>query len=122
MKDLSGQKFGQTLVLRFHHKDNKKHLIWECKCACGEIIYKRTGDLDRGNIWCLSCANKKKASKTADSAILTKLKYDYGQEPKGKPQILTRGNKCPVCGEFRGFKGHPKCSREMQRRFRENSQ
>lgn len=46
--DLTGQTFGMLTVLA--RADNSKHdrVMWQCKCACGEIRVVRGGHLRRG--------------------------------------------------------------------------
>jgi hypothetical protein len=35
--DISGQRFGRLLVIKFTHTDKNKYACWECKCDCGNI-------------------------------------------------------------------------------------
>ena len=35
IRDISNQKFGRLLVLRFSHKDKHHKAHWYCKCTCG---------------------------------------------------------------------------------------
>jgi len=37
-KDLSDKRFGRLLVIKDTGKRQAKHIIWECKCDCGNIV------------------------------------------------------------------------------------
>lgn len=39
-KDLTGQRFGQLLILKYLHTNNVGTACYECKCDCGKIIIK----------------------------------------------------------------------------------
>jgi len=52
--DLSGQKFGEILVLkRLVELDKYKRIQWECKCYCGKNFYSNGLALNKG--FCKSC-------------------------------------------------------------------
>lgn len=44
--DITGQRFGKLLVIKFTHMD--KYAMWQCKCDCGTVIICR-GTALRGN-------------------------------------------------------------------------
>lgn len=51
--NLTGQKFGMLEVIKEAGRSREGLIIWECKCDCGEIVYKKSTDLIRGR--CKSC-------------------------------------------------------------------
>lgn len=48
IKDLTGQRFGKLLVVKFLEKNNKNQAIWECLCDCGRTTKCRTATLNFG--------------------------------------------------------------------------
>lgn len=46
--DLTNNKFGRLLVLRFHHKDKHHKAHWYCKCDCGNTKVIAGSSLKRG--------------------------------------------------------------------------
>lgn len=47
-KDMSGQRFGRLMALRFVGTNSRNRAIWECRCDCGTVksilaLYLRTG-------------------------------------------------------------------------------
>ena len=51
--DLIGKKFGRLIVIKEYGRDKYGHIIWECKCDCGNIINVCTSNLNNGGT--LSC-------------------------------------------------------------------
>jgi len=50
---LEGLVFGKLTVIKLDYKDNYGHLIWLCKCSCGNITkLKSTALLNRGTKSC----------------------------------------------------------------------
>lgn len=47
-KDLSGQRFGKLIVLAATEARKNGHVVWECKCDCGNMTVMTTGAL-KGN-------------------------------------------------------------------------
>lgn len=48
VKDLSGQRFGRLTVIERAGSDKYKHVIWKCRCDCGEVRAVCSGNLLRG--------------------------------------------------------------------------
>lgn len=60
LKDLTGQLFGNRLVLRRVSNSRTGLVRWECQCVCGEIKNVASGHLLSGKaLQCLSCAQIK---------------------------------------------------------------
>lgn len=57
--DITGIKYDNLLVIKPGHRD-RKNLLWECLCDCGETCYASSSDLNRGRRnFCITCSNKK---------------------------------------------------------------
>lgn len=50
MRHLENQKFGKLLVLRDSKQRQKREILWECQCDCGEIKLIRTSHLTSGAV------------------------------------------------------------------------
>lgn len=50
MRHLENQKFGKLLVLRDSGQRQKREILWECQCECGEIKLIRTSHLTSGAV------------------------------------------------------------------------
>ena len=64
MNDLTGQRFGRLSVIRATDERRHRHIVWECKCDCGNTVYVVTGSLLNGVSQ--SCGCLRKESKTRD--------------------------------------------------------
>jgi len=59
--DLTGQQFGDLIVLGLSDKRNKYNtLLWECQCRCGKIIYVAGGSLRAGHYKSCGCKHAEK--------------------------------------------------------------
>lgn len=74
IKDIAGQRFGHLVVLRRSDRyvlisDQRRKYMWECRCDCGEIVYRLSEKLrlDK-NCACKTCMGKAAASTMTDSA------------------------------------------------------
>jgi hypothetical protein len=57
MIDLTGQRFGRWLVLRYVGKTPSGNALWLCRCDCGIEVAVQAGNLRRGgSSACRSCA------------------------------------------------------------------
>lgn len=53
---LIGKRFGRLLVIsRTNRRNNKRSVIWKCKCNCGNITYVATHELKKGVIRSCGC-------------------------------------------------------------------
>ena len=55
--DLVGQVFNRLTVKRLAYSGNGR--VWECECACGNIVYVTTGDLISGHTQSCGCIQSK---------------------------------------------------------------
>lgn len=52
-EDLTNQRFGRLLVLKYHHSDKEGHTFWECQCDCGnKTIVRRDALLENKTVSC----------------------------------------------------------------------
>jgi hypothetical protein len=73
---LIGEQFGYLKVKSFYGYNERKLILWECECCCGNIIYVTSTDLTRGRKDNCGCKTKEKQRK----AKLQKNKYDLTGE------------------------------------------
>lgn len=57
-EDLTGRKFGRLTVVRFLGYGSSKKTIWECICACGNILPVRANSMKSGNTSSCGCLKK----------------------------------------------------------------
>ena len=74
-RDISNQKFGRLLAIKFSHKENKRP-IWECLCDCGNTCYISCVSLTSNNTKSCGCL-KKDTSKANTFKDETGNKYFY---------------------------------------------
>lgn len=77
VNNLIGRNFGYLEVISKTEKRDHNHVIWECKCVCGELVYKRSSELN-DNYKTVSCGcfleNKKYINRTSINQIFGRLK------------------------------------------------
>lgn len=59
--DMTGQKFGSLTVIEYAGRDKKTKKcasLWECLCACGDVIITRRSSLVRGATTSCGCEQK----------------------------------------------------------------
>lgn len=61
IKDLTGQKFGELLVISREHSKNGR-AMWLCKCDCGSYTIVKGNKLIDGHTKSCGCLRKRKAS------------------------------------------------------------
>ncbi len=71
--DLTGQVFGRVTVLRLATEKNatrtRTPYVWECRCECGNIVYKYTDVLRNADeTMCAECADKVHTEKARANA------------------------------------------------------
>ena len=57
-KDLTNQKFGRLLVIKYYKTAKDGHSIWKCQCDCGNIVNVYSNSLKTGNTRSCGCLNK----------------------------------------------------------------
>lgn len=67
IKDLTGQIFGELIVIEDSKIRKNRQVVWKCKCSCGKITYVTGSSLRNGHT--TSCGHKKYESKNTDNLI-----------------------------------------------------
>ena len=79
LKDISGQRVGKLVALKPTNQRNKQgHVIWECKCDCGNITYADGVYLRQGDI--LSCGCLKSIGEEKISKLLQQNNIYFEKE------------------------------------------
>lgn len=74
IKDLAGQRFGHLVVLRRSSRyiflpDRGRKYLWECRCDCGNTVYRLSEKLRSDfNCSCKACVEKKAVAAMVDRA------------------------------------------------------
>lgn len=61
--DRTGQRFGRLLVLEEAGRNKLKKVLWRCKCDCGAVVTRTSGDLVTGNSVSCGCYLKERITK-----------------------------------------------------------
>lgn len=68
-KNLTGQRFGKLLVVRFAGVDKwHSNTVWECVCDCGNIAVVRSGSLRSGHTKSCGCFHVEMAMRLGKSS------------------------------------------------------
>ncbi len=59
LKDITGQKFGKLTALELTPQRKNGCVVWKCRCDCGNICFKRSSDLIRGQVQSCGCLKSK---------------------------------------------------------------
>lgn len=65
--DITGLRFGRLIAIKkngFHQSPSRKHILWECKCDCGNVITTKLNTLRNGNVKSCGCLHKEGNNKT----------------------------------------------------------
>lgn len=62
MRDIAGQRFGNTVAIRRTDKKKGGTYVWECKCDCGNTHYTNLGNLVSGGTKSCGCLRKARMS------------------------------------------------------------
>lgn len=74
IKNIAGQRFDHLVVLRRSDRyvmisNQKRKYMWECRCDCGEVVYRLSEKMRLGkNCACKTCLGKAAASAMYESA------------------------------------------------------
>lgn len=61
--DLTGEKHNFLTVIKQAGRTKDRHILWECKCDCGNITYVSSRDLVTGHIKSCGCIQKESVRK-----------------------------------------------------------
>lgn len=60
INNLIGRRFGKLIVLKDSGKRYRRAVLWECRCDCGNIIYKTGNNLLSGNNKSCGCGQQER--------------------------------------------------------------
>ncbi len=63
-KDLAGKRFGRLIALHPTEKRKNRHIIWLCRCDCGNLITIISDSLIRERTKSCGCFNRERAVET----------------------------------------------------------
>lgn len=106
--DLNNKTFGLlTVIKKSDKKDNHRHSLWECQCACGENVYISTYDLIRtdgkARKACPKCSKVKDETGNIYNNVQV-LSRDFSF--KNSSQGAFWKCKCNNCGSIFTVSGH----------------
>lgn len=58
--DLTGMTFGRLTVVSEHGRAADRHILWRCRCKCGEVTHVSSRDLISGHTKSCGCLQKEK--------------------------------------------------------------
>lgn len=76
--DLTGLKFGKLTVIEKTELRNHEHVVWKCKCDCGNYCYVSSNYLKNGDTSSCGCIRSKGEEKIAE--ILSKNNIRFEQQ------------------------------------------
>jgi hypothetical protein len=76
IKDLTGKRFGRLIVLKMTLNRNKRGILWECQCDCGNIKEICRADLLTKTKSC-GCLGKETRSKNGKKLSKLQHKFHY---------------------------------------------
>lgn len=107
-KDLTEQRFGKLVVLRKTEKRKRGCILWECRCDCGNICLKPTGELNWGTATSCGCVWRQPTvkagerygrlialeptEKRSNKSIVWKCKCDCGKIFEARATSLQSGH------------------------------
>lgn len=88
--DLTGQRFGRLVVLKFDHVDSRGQAYWICKCDCGNARVVRAGHLRNGATQSCGCMKREKTSISNSTHHMSDTRlYDIWQGIKARTERPT---------------------------------
>lgn len=93
MKNEIGNKYGRLTVIRRateeeYPRGSGKHIMWYCKCDCGEYTFAQSSSLRNGEKVSCGCLNKEKAVELAKK-LGEKNRFDLIGKKFGKLTVIS---------------------------------
>lgn len=60
--NLKGMRFGTLKVIELTNERYKRHVVWKCKCSCGNFINVPGNSLKSGNTRSCGCLRRKQSA------------------------------------------------------------
>ena len=73
-KDMTGMRFGRLVVLCEDGRDNVGHVLWRCRCDCGNEVTVQSNNLRTGNTTSCGCFQREITSETKTKHGMTKTR------------------------------------------------
>lgn len=92
-KNLVGQRFGKLTVIKQNERQstNDRHILWDCKCDCGNIRTVKSNFLLNGSVYeCQNCGNHKSIGEQQIESILIKNNINFIRQYSFKDCISPR--------------------------------
>ncbi len=112
--DLTGQRFGRLVVICENGRAKSRHVLWSCRCDCGNEVTVDGVHLRRGDTTSCSCLQRERVSEcnTKHGMRNTRLYYVWqnmltrtgaikGANERLKRDYIDRG--ITVCDEWKTF-------------------
>lgn len=91
-KDITGQRFGDMIVLKDSGFRQNRKVVWFCECDCGESFYVRSDHINTGKTTsCPKCASKRNIENLLSKNNTTRKNINIGDR-FGKLTILEQLN------------------------------
>lgn len=105
IKDLTGQKFGELIVIAQTNKRIRGQVVWKCECSCGKIVYLPSYSITSGETkTCGADFHKRKNIIGKQFGELTVLSFDKKVYSKGGNPRLYYVCRCS-CGIEKSIDG-----------------
>ena len=78
--DLSYQKFGLLTAICPTGEKQNSHIVWKCKCECGNFCEVNSNSLKSGNTSSCGCLNKKSIGEEKISKILNEKNINFKRQ------------------------------------------
>lgn len=95
--DITGERFGRLVAMKYAYTDKEKKAVWECVCDCGTHKMVRAKDLKSGNTKSCGCAKVERARN---------LKYKDGrckERLHGVWSTMLQRCRCKTDNEYRFY-------------------
>ena len=74
MIDITGERFGRLLVIKYSGKDTDGHSLWECSCECGKTKVIRGKSIRIGDTQSCGCFKRESLIKSRTTHGMKKTK------------------------------------------------
>lgn len=106
-KKFIGKRFGKLVVIEYAGKAANRNILWKCRCDCGGVIVRPSGQLTSGGV--KSCGCLPKSRPPTEQAQINKLfgRYKLDAKKKSREFSLTYNEwlklvtgPCHYCGDL----------------------